>query len=166
MERWRRHWTSNKFQVLGRILEENNNDTHASLCHLGRTRMKWNCTGRALWSKGMKLRGMGYFYKAIVQAILLYCSETWAVTDHHLKQFRSFHSRVGRHLTRHHIRLLEDGTWFCPPTAGVLKDTDYRISSAGDRWFGVLQGIDCFMRLKKIDWRVTSTKAIWWQLEV
>jgi len=40
-----------------------------------------------LRSEGLKPRAMGYFYKAIVQAILLYGSEIWVVSaDYHLRK--------------------------------------------------------------------------------
>ena len=65
---------------------------------------------------------MGYFYKAVVQAILLYGSETWTLTEGLKRQFQSFHSRVARFLTGKHIRPLEDGSWHCPPTEDVLQE--------------------------------------------
>ena len=140
-----------QFRYLGRILDENDDDTHASSRQLARARTKWNRIGRVL-------RDETQSDGAIVQAILLYGSETWVVLDAHLRQFRSFHLRVGRHLTGRHIRLLEEGSWhwFCPPTAEVLEDAGYRLSMstsiAGDRQYGVLQGIDCFMRLVDNQW--------------
>jgi len=102
--------------------DEDDDDKHASSRQLARARTKWNRIGRVLCSEGMKPRAISYFYKVIVQAILLYGLETWVVSDSHLKQFRSFHSRVGRHLTGRHIRQLEDGSWFCPPTVDILED--------------------------------------------
>jgi len=71
-----------QFWYLGRILEENNDATHVSLRQLARARMKLNCIGKVLQSKGMKPRAMGYFYKAIAKAILLYGSETcWVLSS-------------------------------------------------------------------------------------
>ena len=65
---------------------------------------------------------MGYFYKAVVQAILLYGSETWILTEGLKRQFQSFHSRVARFLTGKHIWPLEDGSWHCPSTEDVLRE--------------------------------------------
>ena len=39
-----------------------------------------------------------------------------------IKKFRSFHARVARYITGRHIRELEDGTYFCPPTVEVLNE--------------------------------------------
>jgi len=143
-------------------------DTH--VC--GRARTKWNRIGLVLRSEGMKSRAIGYFYKAIVQAILLLGSETWVVSDAHLRQFRSFHSRVGRHLTGRHIRLLEDGSWYCPPTVDVLEDTGLQTVQEYIR--RRRQTVQSFTRHRLLyescrQSKALATninKAVWWHLEV
>jgi hypothetical protein len=162
-----------QFRYLGRILDENDNDTHALLIRqLARARSKWNRMGRVLRSEGMKPRAMGYFYKAIVQSVLLYSSETWVVSDTHLRQFRSFHSRVGRHLTGRHIRPLEDGSWFCPPTDEVLNDAGLQtIDEYINRRRQTVRGFAMHRPLCEACRRLTAlstniNKAVWWQLEV
>jgi hypothetical protein len=162
-----------QFRYLGRILDENDDDTHASSRQLVRTRLKWNRSGRVLRSEGIKTRAMWYFYKAIVQAILLYGSETWVVSDAHLRQFRSFHSGVGRHLTGRHIRPLEDGSWFCPPTVEVLEDAGAGLQTIDEYINGRRQTVRSFTRHRSLyeacrQLTALSTninKAVWWQLE-
>jgi len=161
-----------QFRYLGRILEENDDDAHASSRQLASARTKWNRIGQMLRSEGMKPRAMGYFYKAVVQAILLYGLETWVVSDAHLRQFRSFHSRVGRHLTGRHIRLLEDGSWYCPPTVDVLEDAGLQTVEESIR--RRRQTEQSFTRHRPLyeacrqsKALVTNiNKAVWWQLEV
>jgi hypothetical protein len=161
-----------QFRYLGRILDENDDDTHASSRQLARARSKWNRIGRVLRSEGMKPRAMGYFYKAIVQAVLLYGSETWVVSDAHLRQFRSFHSKVGRHLTGRHIRPLEDGSWFCPPTVEVLEDAGLQtIDEYINRRRQTVRGFTRHRPLYEACRRSTAlstniNKAVWWQLDV
>jgi len=79
-------------------------------------------SSRVLASEGASPRVMGYFYKAIIQAVSLYGSESWTLQDRIIKTFRSFHARVARSITGRHIRELEDGTYFCPPTTEVLNN--------------------------------------------
>ena len=161
-----------QFRYLGRILDENDDDTHASFRQLARARTKWNRIGRVLRSEGMKPRAMGYFYKAVVQAILLYGSETWVVSDAHLRHFRSFHSRIGRHLTGRHIRLLEDGSWFCPPTVEVLEDAGLQtIDEYINRRRQTVRSFTRHRPLYEACRQSTAlstniNKAVWWQLEV
>jgi hypothetical protein len=111
-----------QFKYLGRLLDETDNDDHAANRQLQRAREKWNCIGKVLSSQGVDARTMGYFYKAIVQAVLLYGSESWTLTEGTLKKLRSFHSRVARYLTGRHIRPNEDGSWTCPRSIDVLQE--------------------------------------------
>ena len=127
---------SQQFRYLGRILDSGDDDNHAALRQLARAREKWGRIGKVLRCEGANPRIMGYFYKAIVQAVLLYGSESWTVSDTIIRQFRSFHNRVARFLTQRHIRQREDGTWDCPPTNEVLE-------SAG------LESVDEYIRRKR-----------------
>ena len=110
-----------RFRYLGRILSDDDDDNHAALRQLNRAKEKWAQFNAILRSQGASPCVRGYFYKAVVQAVLLYGSESWTLTESTLCLFRSFHSRVARHLTSRNIRCLEDGTWHCPPTAEVLQ---------------------------------------------
>ena len=63
---------------------------------------------------------MTRFYLAIVQAKLLYGSETWVLSKRDLDRLESFHARCARTLANQPIRRLPDGTWLHPHTAQVL----------------------------------------------
>ena len=115
-----------QFKYLGRLLDEGDDDTPAAMRQLARARDTWRRFNAVLSRQGASARTRGYFYKAVVQAILLYGSESWTLPESTLRNLRSFHSRVARHLTARHIRCLEDGTWFCPPTAEVLAEAGLR----------------------------------------
>ena len=160
-----------QFKYLGRLLDEGDNDDYAALRQLGRAREKWGRISQMLRGQAASPRARGYFYKAIVQAVLLYGSETWTLSDRMLKNFRSFHHRVARHLTGRHIRQFDDGTWFCPPTADVLNQ-------AG------LESIDTYIKRRRdtvrsfvtprplynacVRSRALSTnvhKVVWWKLD-
>ena len=157
---------------MGRILDEDEDDKHASSPQLTKARTKWNQIGQVLRSEGMKPRAMGYFYKTIVQAILLYGSETWVVSDAHLQQFRSFHSRVSRHIAGCHIRPLEDGSWYCPPTVDVLEDAGLQTVEEYIR--RRRQTVRSFTRHRPLyeacrrskALATNINKAVWWKLEV
>jgi hypothetical protein len=159
-----------QFKYLGRVLDDQDDDEHAALRQLTRARQKWGRISQMLRGQAASPRARGYFYKAIVQAVLLYGSETWTLSDRMLKLFRSFHHRVARHLTGRHIRQDDDGVWHCPPTADVLNQ-------AG------LETIDEYIRRRRetvrgfvrprplyqlcIRSRALSTnvhKVVWWKL--
>lgn len=60
------------------------------------------------------------FCEAIVQAVLLHGSETWAVTPIMLKVLDSFHHPIGRHITGKMLRLVA-GKWMHSPLAKALE---------------------------------------------
>ena len=160
-----------QFKYLGRLLDDRDDDDHAALRQLRRARDKWGRISQVLRTQNVSPRARGYFYKAVVQAILLYGSETWTLSERMLKNFRSFHHRVARHLTGRHIRQLDDGSWYCPPTTEVLDQ-------AG------LQTIDEYIRRRRVTVRRFATerplyracvrssalstnvhKVVWWKLD-
>ena len=63
---------------------------------------------------------MARFYLAIVQAKLLYGSETWCLSQSCLQRLERFHARCARHMAHRHIRPLANGEWDHPHTAEVL----------------------------------------------
>ena len=64
---------------------------------------------------------MASFYKAIVQSVLLYGSESWVMTLSMEKQLQSFHRRCALYITGQHIRQNDDGTWTHPSSENVLE---------------------------------------------
>jgi hypothetical protein len=54
------------------------------------------------------------FYKAIVQAILLYGCETWTITPAMMKALPGFHHRVARRIACRCSKLRQDGSWDYP----------------------------------------------------
>ena len=64
---------------------------------------------------------MGSFYKAIIQSVLLYGSESWVISNHSMKTLRSFHRRCARYITGKHIWKDENENWHYPNSNEVLK---------------------------------------------
>ena len=66
---------------------------------------------------------MAYFYKAIVQSILLYGAETWVISEPKMRKLRTFHRSCARFITNRFIRPAEDGqSWIYPDSAEVLEE--------------------------------------------
>ena len=112
-----------EFKYLGRILHDSDDDQYACNRQLNRAKQKWARISKVLTTQGVDARVKGYFYKAIVQAVLLYGSESWCMTKAMIRKFKSFHLRVARYLSGKHIRPLEDGTWLYPVSEEVLEET-------------------------------------------
>ena len=112
-----------EFKYLGRILHEKDDDQYAAIWQLNRATQKWARISKILTTQVVEPRVKGYFYKAIVQVVLLYGSESWCMTKATVKKFKSFHMRVARYLSGKHIRPLEDGTWLYPVSEEILEET-------------------------------------------
>ena len=65
---------------------------------------------------------MGMFYKAVVQAILLYGCESWTLTNPMIKALESFHHRVARRISGKMPKRLHDGSWTYPPLQDALQE--------------------------------------------
>ncbi len=62
------------------------------------------------------------FYKATVQSILLFRSETWKLSPVSLKVLKGFHIRAAWCMAGKRPMKLRDGTWTYPNSVDVLKD--------------------------------------------
>ena len=67
----------------------------------------------------------GMFYQAVVAAVFLCGSETWAVLAYDLRALEGFHVEAARHLTN--MRPAKRGeTWVYPKSVSVLQATRVR----------------------------------------
>jgi exonuclease III len=109
-----------KFLYLGRYLSADDSDDVAIWQDIVKARYRWHRCGRVLSSLGATPRIMARFYLAIVQAILLYGSETWNISQRSLRRLETFHHRCARYIAHRHIHRLVDGTWIYPSSIEIL----------------------------------------------
>jgi hypothetical protein len=63
-----------------------------------------------------------FFYKATIQTVLLYGSETWVITDEILRLLTSFHHSIARRITNRHPRPIPDtDEWIYPSIQETLQ---------------------------------------------
>ncbi len=63
----------------------------------------------------------GMFYKATVQSVLLYGSETWSLSPLSMKRLEGFHIRAAWQMSGKRPEQKEDGSWMYPCSEGVLQ---------------------------------------------
>ena len=112
------------FKYLGRWLACDDSDQTAVTANLQKARDRWGRVSRVLTREGANPQVMASFYKAIVQSVLLFASETWCPTDRQWKMLETFHNRCARHITRRHNTPNEDGTWNCPDMETTLREAN------------------------------------------
>ena len=109
------------FRYLGRDLEETDDDTLAIDSRLKKARKRWNQVHPVLARKGARARIMARAYVSVVQAVLLFGSETWVIKEREWQKLESFHHSCARRITRRLIRSNPDGTWTYPDNEETLE---------------------------------------------
>jgi hypothetical protein len=79
------------FKYLGWLIAYDDADTQAMWSNLRKAR---GCWARVLRAENATARTCGMFYKATVQAILLFGSETWSLSPTSVKRLEGFHIRA------------------------------------------------------------------------
>ena len=82
------------FKYHGRLMAQDDDDIQAIWAQLRKALSTWACVGQVLRSKNALPFVAARFYQAIVQAILLYRSETWVISQTALARFEGFHIRA------------------------------------------------------------------------
>ena len=107
------------FKYLGRLITFDDDDTQAVRGNLKKARRVWERISRGLREENAYARVCGMFYKATVQAVLLFGIETWCLAPAALKRLEGFHVKAARRMTGL-LPKMTGGTWKYPKTKTVL----------------------------------------------
>ena len=89
--------------------------------NLRKARGCWARISRVLRAENASPRTCGMFYKATVQAVLLYGSETWSLSPSSQKRLEGFHIRAAWRMSGFWPEKKPDGSWTYPCLADVLE---------------------------------------------
>jgi hypothetical protein len=81
----------------------------------------WGRLGRILSKERADPKSMTSIYRTVIQAVLLYGSESWVLTQRMELSLESFHHKCATYIMGQHIRENTDGTWMCPVCSEVLE---------------------------------------------
>ena len=93
----------------------NDNDWPALRKNLQKARGKWMQVSKVLRTEGADPKICANFYKAVVQTVLLFGSETWVISPAMLRTLEGFHHRIARQISGHKPEKLESGEWCYQP---------------------------------------------------
>ena len=111
------------FKYLGRLLAQDDDDAQAIRQQLRKARGVWAHVGQVLRGENVGPRIAAKFYKAVVQAVLLYGSETWNLTKSALARLEGCHIRAAYKMARkHRPKRGLNGVWVYPKTVDVLEE--------------------------------------------
>ena len=103
-----------EFRYLGRILTEDDDDSRCIEDQLKKARSIWWRMAKLLKREGANPLQMGRFYMAVVQAVLLYGSESWTITLRDMKALERFQKKAARYMTGSHLQRDNSGEWHYP----------------------------------------------------
>ena len=92
------------FQYMGRVMTAGGDYWPAVAGNLVKSRKSWVRLSRILSREGSGRRVSGNFFKAVVQAVLLFGAETWVVTPRIERALDSFIHGSARRITRNQPR--------------------------------------------------------------
>jgi hypothetical protein len=131
------------FKYLGRLLAYDDNNTQAMQGNLKKGRKSCGQVSCILRAENASPKVCGVFYKAIVQAVLLFGSETWNLSPLSLKSLEGFQIRAARCMAGKMPTKNPDGTWTYPSSRNVLKAVGLQTI---DHYIGVhWETIACFI---------------------
>jgi hypothetical protein len=110
------------FKYLGKMMTQDDNGIRAMQYQLRKARGTWARIGQVLRSENATPWVAAKFYKAVVQAVLLYGSETWNLTKAVLAQLEGFHVQAAYRVAQvHPPRWVARNRWVYPKTSDVLE---------------------------------------------
>jgi hypothetical protein len=92
------------FKYLGRQISYDDSDWLAVLGNVRKAKAKWAMVSRVLCRQGASPRVSAMFYKAIVQSVLLFGSDSWVLTESMIHLLNAFHHRMARQITGYRAR--------------------------------------------------------------
>lgn len=110
-----------EFKYLGRILQEDDDDTACIKNNIKKARKQWNAIAKILKREGANAPTIDKFYLTVVQAVLPYGSESWIITKNNWRKLKSFHNRALRYMAGCHTRKEEEGWEYQSHDALELK---------------------------------------------
>ena len=90
--------------------------------NLRRLRQKWSRLSRVLSREGVDDWILGKIYVVLVQAVLLYRSETWLMTPYIRRLHGGFHYKVVSRLMERQPRIGREGGWVYPPLEEAMME--------------------------------------------
>jgi hypothetical protein len=91
------------FKYLGHLLAQDNGNIQAIHTQLQKARATWAWVSQVLSNKNVSPHIAATFYKAVVQAILLYGRKTWVLSWTALARLEGFHICAAYRMAKMHV---------------------------------------------------------------
>ena len=91
------------FKYLGRLLSQDDDDVQAVCAQIRKACTAWARVSKVLQAQNAPSRISAKFYKAVVQLLLLYSSETWVISKSVLARLEGFHIRAAYKMAKQNV---------------------------------------------------------------
>ncbi len=108
------------FKYLGWLITHDDADNQAMRSNLRNARGCWSQVSHVLQAENATPKTCGMFYKANVQAMLSYRSETWSLSPSSMKRLEGFHIHAVWQMSGKRPEWKEDGFWTYPHLEDML----------------------------------------------
>ena len=122
------------FEYLGRMLNNNGDDTHAVSCRIGKAWGAFDKKSTILKDKRISVRRKRYVYESYIMPVALFACETVVWTAQRLQMMEVFQNHVMRWITGHRLRDKIPITELYAKTG--LQPISVNIKKTKLRWFG------------------------------
>ncbi len=103
------------FKYLGRLLSQDDDDIQAICAQMRKARATWARIRQVLRSENASAFAAARFYQAVVQAILLYGSESWVLSTTAMAWLEGFHIHCAYRMAKEHKpKRGPGGMWIYP----------------------------------------------------
>ncbi len=109
------------FKYLGWLISFDDADNQAMRSKLKKARGCWAWVSRVLRAENATPKTCGMFYKATVQAVLLYGSETWSLSPSSMKRLEGFRICAAWRMSGKRPERNVDESWMYPRSEEVLE---------------------------------------------
>ena len=113
------------FKYLGRVVTAGDDNCPEVAVNLVKARKSWGRLSRILSREGADKRVSGNFFKAVVQAVLLFGEETWVLTPRIEWALESFMHGDARRITGNLSLRVGGGKWTHPPLEEAIQEAGF-----------------------------------------
>ena len=99
------------FKYLGQNLDQTDDDWPSVRKNIMRARLVWGRLGTLMRREGAEPRVLEMFDRAVAQAILLFGSDTWVLSEAMDRKVDVTHTCFPQHITGTRAQRIADGTW-------------------------------------------------------
>jgi len=111
------------FWYLGRLLLQDDDDIQAMRSQLCKARGTWAWIGQVLRRENAPPQISAKFYKAIMQSVIMYGSETWVLSPAAMARLEGFHICASYRMAKEHVsRRGPNLQWVYPSSEAVLEE--------------------------------------------